>query len=71
MVFNKYKILFFFRLRKICENEIENFEYLCMCKVLFFGIVYVVNCGGVVSLIGINLNVIMKGVVDKYGKIDC
>lgn len=42
-----------------------------MCKVLFFGIVYVVNCGGVVSLIGINLNVIMKGVVDKYGKIDC
>lgn len=71
MAFNKYKISFFFRSRKIRENEIENPEYLRMCKALSLGIAYAANCGGVASLTGTNPNVIMKGVADKYGKIDC
>ncbi|XP_065935433.1 solute carrier family 13 member 2 isoform X3 [Magallana gigas] len=51
--------------RKIRENEIENPEYLRMCKALSLGIAYAANCGGVASLTGTNPNVIMKGVADK------
>lgn len=53
------------------SDELIDVEYLCMCKVLLLVIVYLVNCGGVVSLIGIGFNVIMKGVVDMFVLLNC